>query len=325
MRAPSLLASSWLLLASSCYGAHVSDETTGAPVDGARSAGECRALADGPVVQSVFCTSSILAGFCGSEELLLDPLVDTFLPVSIVEDPNGFRVEVLTTFYSREFGELGFFAARLTYEVRFTRWGPYTVLLRAERADLETTIEAWREAAEARYAGGPLVCAATGEWAIWLGATMRAFAGDYTVPPGPGFRAAGLIVSARTGQMWALDFQQIPIDCQMPNVVLPCTRPLGWGGVWVMYGRPAGTETEQEDDPLFLYGFHDYCALPPVCEVHLGRGLPSCSSWIGTLRCDDLGWLDRACAARSVDDVPPPPGPPCYPADEYAARCFDGC
>lgn len=186
----------------------------------------------------------------------------------------------------------------------------------AVHADAPWVFEGARSADEGRRqvcVGAPrLVCATSGDWDLWVHA-MYEDPEDLSPRSSwePILRVA--LVNRREGRLWFLGLQGLPDACDHPADVLPpqpCRPLVEAGGAYAMFAIP---ERRNSGD------LWPYCPLDvgcrPCCPPADGRY----ECWPRPIRrCDaNAAWFDAACAAQTIDEIPPAPMLPCDPADPH--------
>ena len=244
----------------------------------------------------------------------LDPAWHEILPVSMSANGDDVVVEAILISSARwpyDFPDGELRAARMRYRIRPTARGPLIVLERADQLALGLAIEMWEARNAEREAGLPAFCVRVGGVDIWLDRRREALDSVVHEPLIP-LLPAGLARSRDTDRIWILELQLNPLGCPAGA---PCgAQELAADGAWIVFGTEAGTVARLEYPWPARRPWG--CVLQPACELRETGDTFWCSLWVGTLRCDDAEWLDRACAARGLDELPVLTRWPCHTPDE---------
>jgi hypothetical protein len=271
----------------------------------------------------------------------LDLLAELFAPTAIEPFDGGVRVHgrLLRTVGTR--GVVGWRRAPpadvpafqtgwdVTYELRLA---PEIPLSAFARIDPISAADAHAEylAAEAEREGrGRALCRSSSGWDVWA----RPDRSYYPWGGGGAWEDAEhlpisrldesiTLIHRETRRVWYLVLQGLPYACE-PRVPEPppgpCDPGLSLEGVWVYLAVPVG----HLDDTL-LPNVASYCPIHPMCApcCYPDGDRRGCLQH-GFHRCDELaGWLDRACTATTLDEIPAPPGMhPCPPFPDLTNPC----
>ncbi len=175
---------------------------------------------------------------------------------------------------------------------------------------------------------GRMLCASSGGWDAWahsVGVEER-----YGLALHEPQLPALVLVDRETRQWFLVELQGIPESCFHEATVIPsepCRPSLGVGEAYATYGYA-------DLDVSTFHGLdYGYCPLQLSCVRCCPSDVPpfippgfytDYECWNrGFVRCDEnAAWLDAACAATSITDLPPAATPPCRNDDAYVAA---GC